>query len=371
MIRSMVRFLVLAWVLFPVASAVAQNVSFSSQPTLIANSTIPGRTSVPNDINGDGLSELLWFSPGTNQLQIWYLSVSGDQTTLTHTASSYSITPGYVVAATGDLFGDGRSDLIFTSSNLDLYVWRSNGLGHFISSYIGTYPAGWVLLGSADINGDGTDDLLWQNPSTCQFGYWLMKAGKEISAKAMPVDCNFIPLSIGYYSLTNRASITWMDAAHDLYVWDSMGSTFNQYPLGSFPATDYAYRMGGGHQGSGMTFRSVTADNSGFAFHDFVRNFSIDGRQSSWTRGTFGDGGKSSTEYSAGFVVRAQGFDNTAPVTFDSSVLNSSGTGTYPRALVCVPSNQAYDLITLEQNRTCALMQPDQGFFPVGYHAVP
>ena len=245
--------------------------------------------------------------------------------------------------------------------------WR----GSVTSSYIGTYPSGWTLLGAADVDGDGTDDLLWRNQSTCQFGYWLMKDGKKVSAKAMPVDCGFKALSIGYYSLSNRASITWMDASHNLYAWDSTGSAFNQFPLGSFSTTDYPYRMGGGFQGADMTFRSVTADNSGYSYHDFVRNFSIDGSQSSWTRGSFGTGGKSTTEYSAGFVVRAQGFNKTAPVTFDSSVLNPGGTGTYPRAVVCVPSNQALDAISLEQNRTCAYMQPDQGFLPVGYHAVP
>ncbi|KGI78893.1 hypothetical protein LF63_0102940 [Oleiagrimonas soli] len=314
---------------------------------------------------------MLWFSPGSSQFQIWYLSLSDDQTTITRDVRTVSITPGYVIAGTGDVDGNGRADLIFTSPKHDLYVWKIDPIHGFVPAYLGTYPAGWVLLGSADVDGDGTDDLLWQNPAACQFGYWRMKDGKHVATKILPVACDYTPLSIGYYSLTSRASITWMDGEHAIHVWDSTGNGFSEFDLGDFPANDYVYRLGGGRQGRGMAFDYVQAGNSGLVFRDFNRNFSISGAQSSWTKGTFGTAGHSSTEYSGGFVVRAQGFDNTAPVTFDTSVLNQSGTGTYARAMVCMPSDQAYDSITLEPNRTCAYMSLASGWFPVGYHAIP
>lgn len=341
-----------------------QDVNLASLPRLQVGSVIPGRASVPNDINGDGLSEILLYSPSSSKLQIWSISLSADQASLRKTVlRTISITPGYLVAATGDLDGDGKTDLVFTSAGRDLYLWKSAGNGGFVSSYLGTYPPGWTLIGSADLDGDGTDDLLWENTSTCQFGYWLFKQGVRKSTATYPFDCGDTPVAIGYYSLSRRASVVWSDPSHNLVVRDAVDGGFSSDSLGSYPSDEFVYSLGGGNQGGGMFLMTASADNSSFSDRYFSRNFSIAGKQTSWTRGTFGYGGKSATEFSGGFMVRAQGFNRTGLVTFNQ---HSYSFSLQPSLLVCVPSTNPYDGYSLSPNMTCQEFQLDTGWIPVG-----
>ena len=345
-------------------AAVAQTVSFQTQPMLQVFSTIPGRTSVPNDLNGDGLSEILFFSPDSSRLQIAFFSLNQDESVLQRSmVRTISITPGYVVGAIGDLDGDSKSDLVFTSPKRDLYLWRSVGDGTFVSRFIDTYPENWTLLGSADMDGDGTDDLLWLNATTCQFAYWSFKQGNRKSSATFSIDCGYQPVAIGYYALTNRASIIWTDAAHNLVVWDSVPGGFNHSSLGSYPGSEFVYRLGGGDQGRGMSLMTSSADNTGFSHRDFIRNFSIDGKQSSWAKGTFGDGGKDSKVLSGGFMVRGQGLGGTRRVDF---YLRSYTYDPLPGVWVCVPSKQEYDSYALEPNTTCGEFRMDAGWVPIG-----
>lgn len=354
---------ILAFTSFP-GQLRGQDVSLASLPRLQVGSVIPGRASVPNDINGDGLSEILLYSPSSSKLQIWSISLSADQASL-HKAvlRTIPVTPGYFVAATGDLDGDGKTDLVFTSSSRDLYLWKSVGDGSFVSSYRGTYPSGWTLIGSADIDGDGTDDLLWENASTCQFGDWLYKKGVRTSFATHPFDCGDRPVAIGYYSLSKRASVVWSDTSHNLIVWDSVDGGFSSDPLGNYPSDEFVYSLGGGEQGGDMYLMTATSDNSSYSDRHFSRNFSIAGTQTSWTRGTFGSGGKLTTEYSGGFMVRAQGINRTGLVTFNQQSYTFS---LQPSLLVCVPSANPYDSYSLTPGMTCQEFQVATGWIPLG-----
>lgn len=359
---TMLFFLSISMLVSPIVEA--QAVSFQTQPMLQVSSTIPGRASVPNDLNGDGLSEMLFFSPDSSRLQIGFFSLNQDESVLQRSmVRTINITPGYVVGAIGDLDGDGKSDLVFTSPKRDLYLWKSVGDGTFVSRFIDMYPENWTLLGSADMDGDGTDDLLWLNATTCQFAYWSFKQGNRKSAATFAVDCSYEPVAIGYYALTNRASIIWTDPAHNLVVWDSVADGFNHSSLGSYPGYEFVYRLGGGDQGRGMSLMTASADNMGFTHRDFIRNFSIDGKQSSWAKGTFGGGGKDSMAVSGGFMVRAQGFGGTGRVDY---YLRSYTYDPLPGAWICVPSKQEYDSYAMEPNTTCGEFKMDAGWVPIG-----
>ena len=163
-------------------SAYNPTVSFHTLP-VVTSAPIPGSPRIPGDFNGDGISDILWFNPGTSQLGYWTMTTASNGLPKRTGAHLYNITPGYFIGAAGDFDGDGYTDLVFTSSNHDLWLWTNTHGGTFHSTQIYSYPADWQLIGAGDINGDGKDDLLWLNPSTCQFAYWLMDGGKRIGAR--------------------------------------------------------------------------------------------------------------------------------------------------------------------------------------------
>jgi hypothetical protein len=51
----------------------------------------------------------------------------------------------YSLAATGDYNGDGKGDLIWTSTSHDVLMWRSNGTA-FVKNSVGSYGAGWSIV---------------------------------------------------------------------------------------------------------------------------------------------------------------------------------------------------------------------------------
>jgi hypothetical protein len=168
----------------------AQGISFTSLPALQVSTPIPGSTHVPGDMDGNGVSDILWFNPTISQFGYWLMSTNDATGAVTRIGTkTYNVTPGYFVGAVGDLNGDGLADLVFTSNNDDLYLWTNNGNGTFTSTSLGTYPAGWTLVGAGDIDGDGQDDLLWINRSQCEFGYWLMKNGVHTASKTINIAC--------------------------------------------------------------------------------------------------------------------------------------------------------------------------------------
>jgi hypothetical protein len=281
-------------------------VSFETLPALQVTTPIPGSTHVPGDFDANGTSDIVWFNPWTSQVGIWYMwyTYSSDfwgAGVSRLSLASYNITPGYFVGAVGDFNGDGYADLAFTSANRDLWIWTNNQKGGWTPAKVtaAPYPSQWQLIGAGDVNGDGYDDLLWLDPSECKFGYWTMNGTTITGYYTVDIACGYYPISIGYYTPSNRLSIIWTSAANDLYIWDSvgnptggnMGNGFNAYELGSYlPANSHIVSIGGGYEGQnmGVQLQSLSADgtydNDGGAL--FARSFDANGNQTGvqWTQ---------------------------------------------------------------------------------------
>jgi len=319
-------------------------VSFGTLPALQVTTPIPGSMHTPGDFNGDGVSDLLWFNPATSQLGYWTMTAavpSGSSSGgVTRSGlKTYNITSGYFVGAVGDFNNDGYADLIFTSANRDLWLWTNNQQGGWTSAYVGTYPSQWQLIGAGDINGDGYDDLLWLNPSTCQFAYWTMQGTKRIGSKVIPVTCGYYPISVGYYTPSNRLSILWTSAANDLYVWDSLASGaggttgygFNAYNLTSYlPANIQIMSIGGGYQGQNIGARVYVINSNGLQGQGLLlsRSFDTNGNQTGvQTSSVFGP---TSVDYnigSAGYVIAGNGINNTGVYNVDPDYMYISTGG--------------------------------------------
>ncbi|WP_158621241.1 protease pro-enzyme activation domain-containing protein [Dyella dinghuensis] len=323
-----------------ISSSNSPLVSFGTLPALQVTTPIPGSMHTPGDFNGDGTSDILWFNPWLSQIGLWSMTATEssnlDGGGVTRDAlSTYNITPGYFVGAVGDFNNDGFADLVFTSANRDLYMWTNNQHGGWTSTYIGTYPSQWQLIGAGDVNGDGDDDLLWLNPSACEFAYWTMQGATRIGSKIIPVACGYYPISIGYYTSSNRLSILWTSAANDLYMWDSNGSSngtgFNAYDLTSYlPANSQIMSIGGGYQGQNIGVRVYIPGMYGTQGQGMLwsRSFDTNGNQTGiQVTPIFGPNVVDTHVGSAGYLIAGNGVNNTAVYNFDPDYMYLSTGG--------------------------------------------
>ncbi len=311
-------------------TAYAPLVSFNTLPVLRSTTAIPGSGHVPGDFTGDGSSDLLWFNPTTSQVGYWAMNASrtpgtGKTAPVTRNGTAtFNVAPGYLVGAVGDFNGDGYADLVFTSAKRDLWMWTNDQHGHWTSTPLGTYPDQWQLVGAADIDGDGHDDLLWLNPSTCQFAYWLMNGNTRVGSRTVSVACGYYPVGIGYYSPSGMVSILWSSAANDLWVWDSHSGAFTAYDIsptltqwgGGTVDPRYIWSFGGGWTGQGIGVEWFNPGNN-LGFGGLLsRNYTAQTQTSYTLTPSWAGNGWMDKPESGGYQIQA-GYNSTALYVLD------------------------------------------------------
>ena len=296
-------------------SAQAQSVGFGTLPVLRVTTPVPSSLHVPGDVDGNGVSDIFLFNGSTSQVAYWLMNTNDANGAVTKLSSrTFSVTPGYFVGAIGDFYGNGLADLVLTSNNDDLVLWTNNGSGGFTTSSLGTYDAGWTLVGAGDVDGDGQDDLLWFNATTCQFSYWLIRNGVHVETDTTSVTCGYYPISIGYYTPSNRISVIWTSDAQDLEIWDSSGNQFTPYGFGAFGPGSSLVALGGGYEGTLMSLIYIASNQTALGV-ELDRSFNAIGQQTLWqTTEWWLDSNYRLPWSSAGFLIEGRGTNMTGVI---------------------------------------------------------
>lgn len=173
-----------------------------------------------NDVNGDGMADMLLYNPSPARLGWWLMDG-------TNVLSYYSqgVASNWHVVATGDFNGDGKTDIVWSDTSNKIYIWLSNGNG-FVSQFVGQNAPGWTVVGAGDVNGDGDADLLVYNPSPARFGWWVMNGATVLSYHSQSVNSTWKFATTGDFNGYGMVDIVWIDPSSNVYLWSSTGNAF-------------------------------------------------------------------------------------------------------------------------------------------------
>jgi hypothetical protein len=212
-----------------------------------------------NDFNGDGKGDILWRSPSSDVLALWYGAQNG------FTGEVIGETPaGWSVIANGDVNGDGKSDLIWRhDATGQIAYWYMNGASSIGSGTVPTNAFGLRLVGVKDLNADGRADMVWSNDTTRQLWGWISAAGQPSPGNPTPTNFNVglianyssasTPFALGDVTADGRADIYWRyPAAQQFGYWQMSGTTVQNQTVVSTPLpSDHVFVNTGDYNGDG------------------------------------------------------------------------------------------------------------------------
>ncbi len=131
------------------------------------------------DVNGDGIPDIIVEGSQQFTVVIAVMLGNGDGTFQTPIQSSFQPAniagyPGIRGAATGDINGDGKMDLVLSDiANTSLYILLGDGQGHFQFSSVIQDHQYWRSVYLADLTGNGHLDLIATDPIGALFAVAL------------------------------------------------------------------------------------------------------------------------------------------------------------------------------------------------------
>lgn len=128
------------------------------------------------DITDDGAQDFLLYNGATGDTGIW--DVSGG-TAAWQRIAFVDPASGYAIAGTGDFDGNGTDDVLWRNQSTgDTGYWAFGDAGDptdFAWTRAGAPSSDWTVEATGDLNGDGTTDVVWRNGTVV--GFWDMDGG--------------------------------------------------------------------------------------------------------------------------------------------------------------------------------------------------
>ena len=173
-----------------------------------------------SDFNADGKSDILWQS-SNGAVAIWEMN----GTKAIATGGLGNPGPSWQVIGAGDFFGTLYSDIMWQNLSGQVDIWEMNGLKVIASGSPGNPGPAWHVVGSGDFNGDGYSDILFQNTNGA-VAIWEMNGFKMVASAVLgnPGPAWHI-VGTGDFNGDGKSDILWQNTDGQADIWLMNGTT--------------------------------------------------------------------------------------------------------------------------------------------------
>ena len=193
---------------------------------------------LPNDLNGDGTSDMLWRNAGGG-LADWSIrgGIISASSFLTVNVAMVAPDASWSVAGIGDFNGDRKADVLWRNADGTLATWIMDGSKIISSATVGfgngaiKPDASWSVAGVGDFDGDTRSDILWRNASG-ELAEWQMNgatitSSADLKANGVAVrpDASWSVAGIGDFDGDSRRDILWRNSSGELVEWQMNGAS--------------------------------------------------------------------------------------------------------------------------------------------------
>jgi hypothetical protein len=183
-----------------------------------------------SDKDGDRRADIIWQHDFTRQLVVWKM----DGRQMLAGALVADASGGQLLAPVGETLekvvdwdGDGKSDFFWRNGNV-VSVWLMNGNQRrsVMTLSDSSTGVGWIAEGIGDSNGNGRGEVLWRNTTTGEVKLWEMGTGNAIVQKSIgTLASSWTSLGFADFTLDGKADIAWRNAqTQEVQIWE-MDST--------------------------------------------------------------------------------------------------------------------------------------------------
>jgi alpha-tubulin suppressor-like RCC1 family protein len=177
------------------------------------------------DMDGDGRADILWRHSALGEVWLWPMDGAA------RTAESYVrgvADTNWEIRGVTDLTGDGKADILWRHKTTGtIYLWPMNGTTVVSETYVATVDPAYDIVGTSDFDGDGHTDILWRHTTNGEVWIWLMDGATPLGQVYVDtVDPAYVIQGVGDLDGDGKADIVWHHATTgEVWVWLMDGTT--------------------------------------------------------------------------------------------------------------------------------------------------